>query len=287
MMQVWDASSITLLQTCKRKFYYRRILHLEARDKSIHLLFGSAFASAVEHYYKLLYDGAEPEDALHHVVYRALIASTGWPADRVKNRKTLIRSIIHYIDEYHDIDAPCIHESDGRPALEQNFVIPLSDEITLTGNLDRVISRDGMIYIMDQKTTKGSVSDAFFSLFTPDNQMSMYSMAGKMLYNTPIKGVIVDAIGISPERTQFSRGIIHRDEQYLDEWLRGIRQEIRAAQQLDPANPLEWPQNPAACGYYSGCEYRQVCSLSPAFRKAALDAAFVHSEWKPLEGRSA
>lgn len=75
----WDATSISLAQTCLRKYKYKMIEGWSPRNQSAHLRFGSAYASALEHYYKYRALGADSEEALRKVVFEALIETWDYP----------------------------------------------------------------------------------------------------------------------------------------------------------------------------------------------------------------
>ena len=44
----WDATSLSLAQTCLRKYYYTMIRGVQPRNKSVHLIFGGIYASSLE-----------------------------------------------------------------------------------------------------------------------------------------------------------------------------------------------------------------------------------------------
>jgi hypothetical protein len=57
-----------LAETCLRKYYYKMIVGWQPERKSVHLLFGGWYASALESYHKYVADGMSQDEALAEVV---------------------------------------------------------------------------------------------------------------------------------------------------------------------------------------------------------------------------
>jgi hypothetical protein len=291
----WDSTSISLAQTCPRKYQYRMIEGWRKSDESVHLRFGKHFATALEHYYKHVALGMEWEDALDEVVLEALLDTwdktdenpdgAPWQSfDSIKTRETLIRSIVWYVDQFHDEPIKVMTLADGRPAVEYSFALPVDDGIILTGHIDRVVEYADNPYVMDQKTTKQTISPYWFNQFKPYTQFSMYTFAGKMIFGIPVKGVIIDGGQINVGFTRFERSVSMRTEGELTEWYDDAMRWIEQTQRMTVEN--HFPMNPASCGNYGGCEFRGVCSRDPALRENFLKADFNKNEpWDPLEAR--
>lgn len=290
----WDATSLTLAQTCLRKYKYRLIDGWQPRRLSVHLLFGQVYATALEHFYKYRAEGQTIDEALVAVVHEAMIST--WNSEKqiavefdhnAKTRFNLIRSIVWYIDEFGEESTSGIqthHLSDGKPAVELSFTLNITDEIVFCGHLDRVVSYGGDLYVMDQKTTGTTITPRFFDGFKPDNQMSMYTFAGQAILHSPVKGVIIDGAQIAVGFTRFERGFTFRTQAELDEWFDEALDLIAHVRQ----STLEqkFPMNRTACGNYGGCEFRNVCSRSPQVRDQFLKADFVKAPvWDPLSRR--
>src|SRR5947207_12088278 len=101
----WDSTSIKLAETCHYKYKLKMIDRWEPKRKSVHLLFGGWYASALERYYKYKAEG-DPK-ALLRVVHEALcdtwIEGKPWSSDHpAKTRENLIRSIVWYVDQFEN-----------------------------------------------------------------------------------------------------------------------------------------------------------------------------------------
>ncbi len=294
----WDATSLDLAQTCARKYYYTMIRGIRPKEKSVHLIFGGLCATAYEHFYKYRADGQSINDALRTVVRETLIASWDFKAghailfdDAAKTRVTLIRTIVWYVEQFAvetEDGLQTYHLKNGKPAVELSFALDLTPSIVYCGHLDRVVTMANHLYIMDQKTTGGTVGSFFFDLFSPDNQMSGYAFAGQAVLHSPVRGVIIDAAQITVNFTRFERGITTRSKDQLEEWVNGITRFIsRFQEDSEYAGEEEqkWTQNPNACGYYAGCEFRILCRKSPKVRENYIASDFVEHVWDPIKRR--
>ena len=311
----WDATSISLAETCLRKYYYTIIRGLQPHHKSAHLLFGGWYAEAVEHYYKYLAEGTSKDDALRRVVLEALtntwvhkrndngerVVGTGgpWISDHnAKTRENLIRTIVWYFDTFEGSDVELVHLPDGQPAVEYSFSLPVDDDLIFSGHIDRLVDWGGDVYVMDQKTTGYTITPKYFDGFKPDTQMSMYTFAGKIIYNNPVKGVIIDAAQIAVGFSRFERGFTFRTEAELEEWYDSTMYHIAAARLATERS--EWPMNRSKCGShldhfpmrssscrdYGGCAFRRICSQSPDVREKWIKTDFIEGEgWNPLKPR--
>jgi len=267
----WSASFLTALQKCKRYYFYTVLQRWKPKDKGIDLTFGSLFSAAVEMYYHLYLAGKTPEDCLAEVVQAVLIESRkyeGFMFESVKTRRALVTAIVEYFDKYSELDRKEVK------AVEQIFHIPVADGITFVGKFDVVKEVDEGFQLLDQKTTRSALSRAWVELWTPNNQMSMYLYAGAFIFPAPVRHILLDAISISKTGIEFMRGVVKRTKNELDQWAEGVFLEVGETRTRDPEREEEWPQNPTACGYYRGCEFRKVCSSDPKMRLAYLNQSF-------------
>lgn len=313
---VWDATSISLAQTCLRKYQYKLIDGWSSPSLSVHLRFGQHYATALEHFYKFVATGMTEEEALIAVVKEALeatwdyeyeeeaadegvpgmartlsnvriIPGSGAPWNslhNLKTRETLIRSIVWYFDHFATDPAPVHILSDGKPAVEYSFALPVDNGIIFSGHLDRLVDYAGHPYVMDQKTSGTTITPYYFAQFKPNTQMSMYSFAAKVALGVPVKGVIIDAAQIAVGFTRFERNFTMRTEEELSEWYDNSMFWIAQAQEAARKN--YFPMNAAACGNYGGCEFREICSKSPEFRPQFLKGNFIQKDpWDPSSRR--
>lgn len=315
----WDSTSLGLFKACPRKYQYTMILGYTPKSESCHLLFGRIFHAALEAYDHAKVEGFDHNDCVHEAVRYAVEESwfyptepspeewTGYPLlpnlndkdTRYKNRETLISLIVDYLDYYGaDDTATTITLANGRPAVELSFRFELDfgpgeagaegQPYLLCGHLDRLVDFNDGVYVMDRKTTKTTLSEYYFNQYEPDNQMTLYTYAGQILFGSPIKGVIVDGCQIKLEEPNaFARGFTSRTEGQLNEWMVDLQATLMMAEYY--ATSAYWPMNDTACDKYGGCKFRGICSKDPEVREIFLKSDFdkleLSERWNPLKPR--
>lgn len=292
----WDSTSSGALMKCPRYYQLSIVEGWRAPGLNVHLQFGLVYHSAGEIYSHARAKGNTHEESLHLAVRHALQATwdsvlkRGWISeDRNKNRQTLIRTIVWYLDKFEHDPIETIILANGKPAVELSFRLEM-DGLTpaeaphqpymLCGHLDRVGQMQGQTFILDKKTTGHTIDDRYFAGFTPDNQFSTYMFAGRIIYPSPISGLIVDAAQVAVSFSRFRRGFVGRSPEQLDEWHTDLVWHIRQNEQYVKHN--YWPMNPKACFM---CEFRTVCSRSASQRDKFMEKDFVKRTWDPLQVR--
>lgn len=289
----WDSTSITSFATCPRKYYLSQLQGWTAELRSVHLIFGGHYASALEHFHKHKAAGLSHDDALRLVVKEVLENTWdrehGKPEDwmhNTKTRDTLVRSIVWYLEQFKEDPMQTVILSDGRAAVEYSFSIDLSDDYLYCGHIDRLVTygADSDIYVQDQKTSGAQITPRYFEGFSPDYQMTGYTWAGQIIFNMPVRGVVVDAAYIAVGFTAFGRQPITRSEKQLEEFRHEVLHHIENAKRCHESG--YYPMNRTACGNYGGCEFRRVCSAVPGIRDNLLQGNFKKRDrWDPLQRR--
>lgn len=298
----WDATSIKAAETCLRYYFYKHIEGWQPRRKSVHLVFGGHYAKALESYHAYVAGGMDPEEAVCEVVAEAMVETweyeedengdpipdTGhpWTSDHnAKTRENLIRTIVWYLDQFGaDDSCQTVILSDGSAAVEHSFQLDADNGIVLSGHLDRLVEYGKKHYVQDQKTTGSTISQRFFEQFNPDHQMSLYTFAGKAIFGVPVKGVMIDGAQIAVGFSRFERGFTFRDDASLNEWYDTAMYVIKNARRATVEK--HFPMNTSSCNNFGGCQFRGVCSRSPAVREQFLKADFEKQpRWDPLESR--
>lgn len=316
----FDSTSIGMFKTCPRLYYYTMIEGWAPKHESVHLRFGIEYHTALQEYDVSRANGVRHEDAIHDVV-RALVERTAdWNVDatikagKYKNRNTIVSLVIDYLDHFGaDDPAKTYLLADGRPAVELSFrfeleqgpggsYIPEPDikaailaeggtpnqPYILCGHLDRVVEFNSQLLVMDRKTTTTTLSDSYFDQYEPNNQMTLYTLAGQVILGQPVRGVIIDAAQVLLEKpNRFVRGFTYRTPDQLEEWMTDLAILLNSAE--DCATGDYWPQNDTACDKFGGCRFRGICSKSPQVREKFLASDFTKLEpdarWNPLKPR--
>jgi len=287
----FDSTSLGWSETCPRLYQYNMIDGWSRRHGNVHLEFGGHYATALEHFHKHLAAGLSREEALRIVVKEAL--TNTWDAEHsrpvewdhhAKTRPNLLRTIIWYVDHFDPDPLHTVILPDGRPAVEYSFTLELADNILYCGHIDRLVEYNGDVYVQDQKTTGSTVTSRYFDRYAPDVQMSGYASAASIFYQSPVKGVIIDAAQIAVGFSRFERGFTFRTPGQLEEWRTDTLNHIATIRRHTEAG--YYPQNRTSCDKFGGCAFRGACSRSPEVRPAFLRADFEQTRtWNPLEKR--
>jgi hypothetical protein len=312
----WDSTSLGWLKQCPRLYQYKMIDGWRKEEENVHLKFGIEYHRALQDYDIERAAGIPHDDAVHDVARELLSRTAGWKSEhKYKNRPLLIRSVLWYLDHFSSDPTETFIMANGKPAVEVSFRFeldwgpnvwyidgepkyegdwhppgmlpePVSQPYLLCGHLDRVVTFQDNLMGMDRKTTTSTLSDYYFAQFEPNNQMTLYTLAGKVIFDMPLKGVIIDAAQVMIEGTRFVRSITYRTKDQIEEWLADLRHWLQKAEEYAQAN--YWPMNDTACRL---CEFRGICSKSPGVREKFLASDFVKSEekdkWNPLRTREA
>jgi len=292
----WDSTSMGLLKECPRKYELSIIRGYAPRHESVHLTFGGLYHAALERYDHAKANGDDHAEATRKALHWLLIAT--WDSargrpwisdDNYKNRFTLVRTVLWYLEHFRDDPVETVILANGKPAVELSFRIDIhhptsSGESRLwCGHMDRLGKFQDSIWVLDRKTTRGQLNESYFSKFSPDNQFSGYTFAGKVAFHFEVKGLIVDAAQVLVNSSQFQREMVRRSDAQLHEWYRDITIYMDQAESYAAAG--YWPMNDKACGNYGGCQFRGICSKTPSVRDEWLRREFVRRTWDPLQVR--
>jgi hypothetical protein len=291
----WDSTSLGWYKKCPKYYQYTMLQGWISRSKSIHLIFGGWYASGVERYAHARATGMSHEDATIHMV-RWVLENSGvresdgtfipWDSgDTLKNRYTLVRSLVWNVEDRLGTPFQTLILANGRPAVELSFDFPLfeleGEVISYSGHMDEVVTFENHEWVKDDKTTKNALDANYRQTFSPDNQMSGYTIAGKIVLARPVQGVLVRAAQIGVNFNRFTTFPVPRPQAVLDEWTKDAQ--IVIARAREDAVRGHWPMNDKAC---FGCEFRRVCSVSHSHRAAWLKDDFLQRPpWNPLEAR--
>lgn len=312
----WDSTCLGALKTCPRLYQYQYVDFWGHTGESVHLRFGSEYHTALQDYDQSRAAGIPHNAAVFDVVKALLIRTADYAPDplskpgKYKSRAMLIRAVIWYLDAHRDDPAKTYIKADGKAAVELSFRFELDfgptptkeeidDEITpqpylLCGHLDSVKELNGSLFVMDHKTAMTTLGDYYFDQWSPSNQMTLYSVASKVILDAPVKGVIINAaqLMLDFDKTgepgaRFVRGLTYRTPDQLNEWLGDLRYWLDAAEHY--ATSGHFPMNDTACDKFGGCKFRSICSKSPQVREQFLRSDFVKLEeadqWNPLKSR--
>lgn len=307
----WDSVSLTSILSCPQRYKLSIIegWHPKATSYAIALVFGILFHKGPEFYHRARAAGADHEEALRHAVMSvaAMPETSTLPTDedidekkeafdpdeddgidlrnsKVRTRYYLFRAIVWYLEHYRDDPASTIIMPSGAPAVELSFRIPLDlgrdSSIILCGHIDRGVIFNDRLYASDYKTTK-SLTSQFFSMFDLSHQMTGYTVAGKVIFDRPVKGVLIDGIALQVGAAKFARAPTNRTPGQIGEYFDLLRYATSQARMFYERD--FYPLNTAACYF---CLFQQVCSQPPEYREQYLKMHYERQRgWNPLISR--
>lgn len=316
----WDSTILGAFKTCPRMYQYLYVDFWGRTDESVHLRFGSEYHTALQDYDLSRAADIKHDDAVFDVVKALLERTADYAPDpdtkpgKYKSRAMLIRCVIWYLDEHRDDPAKTYLKADGKPAVELSFRFELdwgpttwngkytseagtqgpNQPYLLCGHLDSVKELSGSLFVMDHKTSMTTLGSYYFDQWSPSNQMTLYSVASKVILDAPVKGVIINAAQLMLDfdksgeyGARFVRGITYRTPDQLNEWLEDLRYWLEVAEAYAVAD--YFPMNDTSCDKFGGCRFRSICSKSPQVREQFLKSDYVKLEeadrWNPLKPR--
>ena len=286
-----NSSSLGPFKTCPRQYYYKIICGWEGQAKSVHLTFGTLVHEGLAGYEILRAQGLTHDEALESTIDWALRKTwnkelkRGWiSGSPEKNRLGLVRTLVWYLDHYADMPGmEVLRLPNGNLAVEIDFEFDsgwesetTGEHVTFIGKLDRLVKVGNETFVLDTKTTTYQLGLDWFKKFTPDNQFSLYSMAGGVVLDQPVRGLILDGVQVGATFSRFERGPVGRSEAFLDEWLQDSHYWLDYMAKC--AEDGYWPMNDRGCGMFGGCEFREICSHNPASRDMWIKAGFVQKK---------
>lgn len=328
-----DSTSLGLAKECLFKYYLSMcaahtpesgMTGYAPRSESIHLTFGILLHSAVERYHHLMSPPRSERDNhdLDHGTYLgecpechdwAVLQITKWALratwnretgepwqsySPAKNRFTLVRTIIWYLDHYRNDPIKTLRLTNGKPAVELSFQFQsgyssytTNEPFVLCGHFDRLGTIEGTKAkaLLDLKSTGSTITSEWFDRFSPDNQVSFYDVACQTAFHIPIDYFVIDACqvtitGFVERGSPFNRGLIPRSDFQRQEWYEELGYYLQRLE--DAAVTNKWPKNDKACNLYGGCPFRPVCyAPSPEARTQILYHQYTPRMWNPLEKR--
>lgn len=294
----WDSTSMGALKECPRKYFLSIVLGWIPREGSVHLIFGQYYHTALEAYDHAKSRGLDHRQALLVAVKVAMVVSWDkkagrpWTSDSTyKNRLTLVRSVVWYLDQFGENDAlKTVILANGKPAVELSFRFHMDyksyttgENFLLCGHIDRLVTYDNRTLVLDRKTTQHNIDDRYWKQFKPNNQMSTYDYAGSVFFHTPTSGIIIDAAQLLVSGTRFKRNLIERSDDEREEWYTDLGFQLKMAEEY--AKLSYWPMNDKSCGNYGGCPFLDICGKSPKVRQQWLEGLFHRRVWDPLQVR--
>ena len=264
----WSFSTLSLFQTCKRKYYYRKVLGLTPLTVAPALAFGKALHEGFETFYFFLGRKEEREQALE----KALRVFREGYEDRIEDDKRTIANGEKLLKSYEEV-----YRNEGFVTLTQEvaYVVPLEytldgvkKSVLLCGVLDALVRWNGPLYVLERKTT-AQLNINFFKPFEQSSQLDHYIVASEKVIGEKCYGAILDAAEVWKEvkretaktkkmEDHFARDIINRSTLELEEFAKDTGMIVEEILEAERTN--RFPRNKQACFSYNyKCPYWDIC----------------------------
>lgn len=279
--RIWDYSTISAFQTCRRKYYYAYKRHLRPLVKGTPLIFGGAVHDALDEYYKHKdrEAGAKAAIAKFESIY-----STP-EGDELRTVENGVKMLTWYFVKYKHEPFTVV----GKP--EEGFVFPIGD-ILFGGRLDLPVEWDGQLWIMEHKTTT-RMGGGYFDQFELDKQPTGYILALESFSSRKCAGCIINAMEpwkevkrVSARTKQpedhFLRKPLTRSQQLKDRFKYNVQAIVRDIRWCEDNNEFQEAEKKEACFYYNrSCPYLQLCQYGEDERIIKRD--YIVEEWRPYK----
>ena len=125
----------------------------------------------------------------------------------------------------------------------------------MRGIIDLVIEWDGVIYILDHKTTS-QMGASFFDGFSRSFQMMNYVYACRELLGE-CGGFVVNGLLVAKTKTDFARNPYPKSNKQIQAHALNYLQVVADLEKCILRK--EFYENGASCSYYGKCPYRDLC----------------------------
>lgn len=284
--------------TCQTKGYWSFIRNLGSTYPSIDLIAGGAFAKGLEvtrlHYYT---EGGALHRKLASSVEQGMLAAMEHytrelgenPIPEFKENKGIdrvISALAAYFEHYNpatDVLQPYF-TSDGKPAVEYTFSIPLpvshpdtGQPIIYAGRFDMLGLYNNQLIGVDEKTTS-QLGPTWKNKWNLRGQFTGYTWACRQ-YGLPVIGCIARGVSFLKKSHGFEESLQLRSEWEIQQWYDQLIHDIKRAIESYTSGWYDQDFNDA-CAAYSGCQFQRLCTAQNP--ENWIDGHYAPRNWNPL-----
>lgn len=284
-----DSTILSTFRSCRQKFYQQYVEHWKAKDLSVHLVAGGAFASAIETARDVFYVKGQSTADAEAAGMQALITHYGdfqCPEESAKSLERMLGALEFYFHHYPlgNDGAEPITLASGRRGIEFSFAEPLSirhpvtgDPILYTGRSDMIAERADGIYCYDEKTTS-SLGASWTRQWEMRSQFTGYLWAARK-QGINARGAIVRGISILKTKFDTLEVSTYRTDYEIDRWEAQVNRDLRAMIACWEEGYWDYDLD-GSCTEYGGCPFVRVCKSSDP--GTWLPVYFEQKVWDPL-----
>lgn len=273
MRKEFDYTMMSTYHVCHRKYDYRINKSLVRNVTALPLEFGRFIHSSLDHLYTNAWD-IEGAVASFHAGYKENLELD----DKRTNQmgEWIIRN---YAETYANQPWKLIKS-------EFPFEVDLPNGNKLIGRIDKIIEWDGVLWVVDHKTTSG-LGASYFKMAEPNAQFMGYTFAARAM-GFPVVGTVIDAMLVAKglleaksraKLTPLARYDAHYSDELMAEWMIWAQGTQQLIENDECANV--WLPNYESCTYYGECPYRSLCKEIPQLREKIIGMDFKVEPWHP------
>lgn len=280
--KIWDYSTLSSFQTCRKKYYFEHIRHLKPKLKGAALEFGGAIHEALDAYYSL-------DDKTQSIFLAKEAFKANWKdreGDEIRTIDNGLKLLDWYAKRYQHEPFKVV----GKP--ETGFVFVIGD-ILFGGRIDLPVEWDGNLWIMEHKTTT-RLANGYFNQYELDKQVTGYIIAAEEHFKgRKVHGCIVNVMepwkelirptakSKAPE-DHFARSPITRSQMIKDRFKLNVQRIVRDIKWCHENDEFMEAEKKEVCQYYNRpCPYLQLCQHGEDERVIAND--YIVEPWEPFK----
>ena len=268
----FDYTMLSTFLRCRKRYYWRIVRNIVSKSPQTALEFGKCIHKALDEWHK----HRNEEAALN-------VFLTKYKEDPSDDKRTLIvgkKLLQLYFDKY-------AHESFEVLASELPFTAPVNAGISLIGRIDKIVKWDGVIYVLDHKTTS-RLGYEFFYKIKPNMQFDGYIWAARQLGYPTCSGIVLDALltakGLTvpaqlAKLTPLARDVSMRTEKDIAKYLRNLPLIVEDIRKCYDTNI--WYENTEACCDFIECPYRKICKEDEDIHERIISMDYKVEPWDP------
>lgn len=275
-----DSTMMDTMSSCQAKGFWSGVMHLRHGQKSTDLIAGGAYAKGLEVFRRAYYEQEYEFDPAVEAAVLATIVEYGdheLPPDS-KKAKTWDRTVTALLSYLREWDPRM--DKLKPTGIEFSFAIPLpinhpvtGDPLLYTGRCDMIGERDGIRYVVDDKTT-GAFSATWAESWRIRGQFSGYCWAARE-YGYDVKGAVVRGTAIQKTQIKHLEIITPRTPSQIERWYTNMLATLRwnmafhgeALNQWAMGKPIRDVSNVyiknygSVCSQYGNCAYLSLCAI--------------------------
>lgn len=274
-----DYSSLSILMSCPRKYYWRVVREITSTEEKLSLINGQAYHECKAVYYKSLQKGNTWDVAVEDGIKALIpIMKTIKTEDKKRNLTVAVSTMLNYFqfwreEEYETLD------------VEVRFAVDIVNFI-LVGRIDRLVKHRAFGKLVEETKTTSIVGDRWSMRTKPNLQLDGYITGVYLSTGERPAGGVLDIIPVTEKLDKKPmRYITVRTESDVEDYIANIQEWWFTLMRYRDTGI--YPQNTDQCYPLVGftCEYATLCNLIShphKIKELAIPAEYKVEPWMPF-----